>query len=183
MKKTIGMFLVILILTGFGCLLMADELMNLEIVKTPTYKEVGGVWYVYQDLTCPKSQMDEKSRAFIEECKKQGIKSDWVLLFFYTWSENENDVIKWTRSYIVPEGTKVTEPLKIAKLEKFKAMVYTHTGSMEIPEITKSNHLLSAYIKEKGLKEVRPHHEVIPLKPPHVVHLWYIVEGMEDKDK
>ena len=181
MKKTIGMFLVIFILTGFGCLLMSDELMNLEIEKTPTYKEVGGVWYVYQDLTGPKSQMAEKSQAFTEECKKQGIKSDWIILFFYTWSENENDIIKWTKSYVVPEGTKVAEPLKIAKLEKFKAMVYTHTGPMEIPELAKSNHFLSAYIKEKGLKEVRPHHEIIHLTPPQFVHLWYKVEGMEDK--
>jgi len=183
MKRIIVFFLAVCVFTGFACLLMSEELPSLEIVKTPTYKEVGGVWYVYQDLTCIKSKMAEKSLAFTEECKKQGIKSDWLLFFFYTWSENENDIIKWTKSYVVPEGTKVTEPLKIAKLEKFKAMVYTHTGPMEIPEIAKSNHLLSAYIKEKGLKEVRPHHEVVHLTPPNFLHLWYIVEGMEDKDK
>jgi hypothetical protein len=181
MKKTIGMFLVIFILTGFGCLLMSDELLDLEIEKTPTYKEVGGVWYAYMDLTCPKYQMREKALAFHEECDKQGIKSNWILMFFYTWSENEQDVIKWTRSYIVPEGTKVKEPLKIAKLEKFKAWVYTHTGIMKIPEIAKSNKFLSDFLIEKGLKEIRPNIEVISLKPPQVLHLWYMVEDEENK--
>jgi len=181
MKRIMVFFLAVCFFTGFACLLMSDELLELEIVKTPTYKEVGGVWYVYMDLTCPKYMMREKALAFNAECEKQGIKSNWLLLFFHTWSENEQDVIKWTRSFIVPEGTKVTEPLKIAKLEKFKAWVYTHTGSMEIPEIAKSNKLLSDFLIEKGLKEIRPNIEVINRTPPQVVHLWYIVEGTEVK--
>lgn len=181
MKRIIVFFLAVCFFTGFSCLLMSDELLELDIVKTPTYKEVGGVWYAYMDLTCPKFKMEEKALQFHEECRKQGIKSNWLMLFFYSWSENEKDVIKWTRSYIVPEGTKVKPPLKIAKLEKFNAMVYTHTGSMEIPEIAKSNDFLSAYIKKKGLKEIRPNIEVISIKAPQVLHLWYLVEGMEDK--
>lgn len=181
MKRIIGVVLAVFVFTGFHYFLMSDELLELETVKTPTYKEVGGVWYVYMDFTCPRKEMTEKSILFQKECRSQGIKSNWIMLFFHTWSENEDDVIKWTRSMIVPESTKVNPPLKIAKLEKFKAMVYTHTGSLEIPEIAKSNKLLSDFITARGLKEIRPNIEVISVKPPQFIHLWYLVEGMEDK--
>jgi hypothetical protein len=169
--------------TGFGYLLMPEELPEWEIVKTPTYKEVGGVWYVYMDLTGPKSQMGEKSTAFLNECRNQGIKSVWHLLIFYNWTDEDDDtVIKWIRGKVVPENTKVKPPLKIAKLEKFKAMVYTHTGSLETAEISKSNKFLSKYIVDQGLKELWPNYELIRGDPPQV-HLWYLVEGMKEKDK
>jgi hypothetical protein len=166
--------------TGLGNFLMSKEILELDIVKTPTYKEVGDFWYVYMDLTCHKSRMGEKSKVFMNECNNQGIKSVWHFLFFYNWSDEEDVVIKWTRALVVPEGTKVSPPLKIAKLEKFKAMVYTHTGSLETSEISKSNKLLSKYIKDQGLKELWPNYEMIRADPPQV-HLWYLVEGMEDK--
>jgi hypothetical protein len=59
-------------------------------------------------------------------------------------------------------------------------MVYTHTGSLKIADISKSNKLLSKYIKDQGLKELWPNYEVIRFEPPQV-HLWYLVEGMEEK--
>jgi hypothetical protein len=90
-----------------------------------------------------------------------------------------NDEIKWTMAYVVSEDTNVTLPLKMTKIEKFKAMVYTHTGSMEVSEISKSNKFLSKYIKDKGLKELWPNYELIHLKSPRLMHLWYLVEGIK----
>ncbi len=178
MKKIIGMFLAVCVFFGSGYLLM-PQIKDPEIVKTPTIKEVGGFWYVYMDFTCLKSRMGEKWNAFNEECRKQELKPSWMFLIFYNWSENANDEIKWTMAYVVSEDTNVTLPLKMTKIEKFKAMVYTHTGSMEVSEISKSNKFLSKYIKDKGLKELWPNYELIHLKSPRLMHLWYLVEGIK----
>jgi hypothetical protein len=175
MKKTIGMFLTICIFTGLGSLLMSEELLELEIVKKPTFKEVGGFWYVYMDVTCPKNKMRETGMACIKELEKQGIKSDWTFLIFYNWPETEDGILKWFRGVVVPGNTKCTPPLKIAKLEKFKCLAYTITGDFTIKEIGKGNRLMDKYIIDNGYKHIWPIYEITRPNPPQF-HFWYLVE-------
>ena len=175
MRKTIGIFLVICIFTGFGSLLMSEELLELEIVKKPTFKEVGGFWYVYMDTTCPRGKMGEMVQASIQELKKQGLKSDWVFMIFDNWPETDDGILKWKRGLVVPKNTKCAPPLKMVKIEKFKALTYTLVGTFAQEEISKGNHLMDDYIKEKGYKHIWPIYEVARIKPMQF-HYWYLVE-------
>lgn len=178
MRKTIVIFLAFCFFVSSGYFLMPEEFQLMEIVKTPTLKEVGEFWYVYMDFTCPKGKARESVRVFVDECKKQGITSDLIFEAFYTWSEDDAGEIKWTMAYIVPENTRVSAPLKIAKKEKFKAMVYTYIGPIEPSLVTKSNQYLSDYIAAQGLKEIRPNYEIIRKDPPQI-QLLYLVEGVK----
>ncbi len=178
MRKTIVMFSTICFVICSGYFLMPQEFQKTEIVKTPTFKEVEGFWYVYMDFTCLKGKAREKVCVFVDECKKQGIISEWIFEIFYVWSENDEGEIKWTMAYIIPENTKVTAPLNMTKIEKFKALVYTYTGPLDPSLVKKSNQFLSDYIVAKGLKEIRPNYEIIRIDPPQV-QLLYLVEGVK----
>jgi len=175
MKKTIGMFLVICILTGLGSLLMSEELLELEIVKTPTFKEVGGFWYVYLDATCPRGKMGEMIQVSINEFKKQELKSDWVFMIFDNWPETDEGILKWKRGLVVPENTKCAPPLKMVKIEKFKALTYSLTGPFTMKEISNGNQFMDEYILKKGYKHVWPIYETFRAEPRQF-HFWYLVE-------
>jgi hypothetical protein len=175
MKKTMGMFLAICIFTCFGGFLMSEELLELEIVKEPTFKEVGGFWFVYMDVTCPRNKMGEMTEANMKELEKQGIKSDWTFMIFGNWPDTEEGILKWERGLVVPQNTKCSPPLKIKKIEKFKALTYTITGKFTIKDISKGNQLMDAYIKEKGYKHIWPIYEIFKAKPRQF-HFWYLVE-------
>ncbi|HLP45382.1 MAG TPA: hypothetical protein VK469_05525 [Candidatus Kapabacteria bacterium] len=168
MRKIIVMFLAICIFTGPGYFLMPQEFQEIEIAKTPTFKEVGGFSYVYMDFTCLKGKARESVRVFMDECKKQGIQSEWIFEIFYVWSENDADEIKWAMAYIVPGNTKFSAPLKMAKIEKFNAAFLTYTGPLD-PALVKSwNVLLDNFLIDNGLTKTMPIYEIIRLNPPRL---------------
>ncbi len=168
MRKKIIMFLVICVLTGAGHFLMSQEFQELKIEKTPLFKEVGGFSYVYMDFTCLKGKARESVRVFIDECKKQGIKSEWIFEIFYVWSENDADEIKWAMAYIVPENTPFSAPLKMAKIEKFNSAFLTYTGVIDPALVKSSNELLDNFLISKGIKKTMPIYEIIRLNPPRI---------------
>lgn len=168
MRKIIVMFLAICIFIGSGYFLMAQEFQEMEVSKTPIFREVGGFSYIYMDFTCLKGKARESARVFVEECKKQGIKSEWIFEIFYVWSENDADEIKWAMAYIVPENTPFSAPLKMAKIEKFNAAFLTYTGPID-PVLLKSwNELLDQYLITNGITKSMPIYEIIRLNPPRV---------------
>ena len=175
MKKTMVMLLAICIFTGFGSLLMSKDLLELEITKTPKFKEVGGFWYVYLDATCPRGKMGEKVQLSEELFKKQGLKSDWTFMIFDNWPDTDEDILKWKRGLVVPENTKCSPPLKIMKLEKFKALTYTITGNFTIKEISEGNKFMDDFILENGYKHIWPIYETYKAEPRQF-HFWYLVE-------
>jgi len=175
MNKIIGKFLLIcFVLSIIGCFLMSQDL-KLDVVKTPTFKEVGGFWYIYMDCTGPRNTMREKALAQIEEFKKQGIEAEWTFMTFYNWPETEDAELKWLRGAVVSEDTQCKPPLKKIKIEKFRALTYTLTGEFTIKEVGASNRLMDAYIKEKGYKHIWPIYEITRSEPSEF-HFWYLVE-------
>lgn len=175
MRKKIILLLVICILFGAGHFLMSQAFQFPELVNTPTFKEVGGFWYAYMDLTTIAPNFQESVNAFAVETKKQGIKSDWLFEIFYSWSDKDGDEIKWAMAYIVPGDTKVAPPLKLAKLEKLKTLMCSHTGSLERAEVKKTNNLVEKYIKDNGYKQRWPVYEIICKNPPRI-DIMYLVE-------
>jgi len=175
MKTTMVMFLIICLFTGFSSLLMSKELLELEIAKTPTFKEVGGFWYVYMDTTCPRGKMGEMVQASIQEFKKQNLKSEWVFMIFDNWPETDDGILKWKRGLVVPENTKCSPPLKLIKIEKFKALTYTLTGKITLEAISNGNHFMDDYILKLGLKRIWPIYETYRSDPVQF-HFWYLVE-------
>lgn len=168
MKKIVC---IILVFTGLVLFMRAQE-----VVTSPTVKEVGGFWYAYMELTATSDTVAEKGQHFLKECRKQSIKSDRAFTIFYTWSKEKGAVIKWDLGYIVPEDTPVKPPLKMKKFEKIKMVVLTHTGSMEVPEITKSWGILDNYMKEKNLKIVWPNYEIHYKNPLRMDLMYRLVE-------
>ncbi len=168
MKKLFLILLAICILASPGIFLISQEFQEMEISKTPIFIEVGGFSYVYMDFTCLKGKARESVLVFMEECKKQEIKSEWIFEIFYVWSENDADEIKWAMGYIVPENTKYSAPLKMAKIEKFNAAFVTYTGILD-PALVKSwNELLDKFLVDNGLTKTMPIYEIIRLNPPRL---------------
>ncbi len=169
------MFLAACIFTGFTSLLVSEELLELEIATEPTFKEVGGFWYVYMDVTCPRNKMEDMIHASSQEFKKQELKSEWVTMIFDNWPDTEDGIVKWKRGLVVPENTKCAPPLQLVKIEKFKALTYTLIGPVTIVEISKGNSLMDDYILKKGYKHIWPIYESYR-KNPYQFHFWYLVE-------
>ncbi|MCU0288610.1 MAG: hypothetical protein MUF15_19735 [Acidobacteria bacterium] len=70
--------------------------------------------------------------------------------------------------YIVPENTKYSAPLKMAKIEKFNAAFVTYTGILD-PALVKSwNELLDKFLVDNGLTKTMPIYEIIRLNPPRL---------------
>jgi hypothetical protein len=151
------MIFVFCLLVGFGSFLEPQEV----VYKTPTIKEMGGFWYVYMEFNTTFDGATEKGLLFLDECRKQGIESNMILEVFHTWSEDKEALRRWDMAYIVPKDTKVTAPLKMTKLEKFKAVVYTHPGSFALNEIKESFRVVDEFMEKNGLKKIRPSYEII----------------------
>ena len=177
MKKTIGMLLAICIFTGFGSFLMSKELLELEIVNKPTFKEVGGFWFLYMDVTCPRNKMGEMVKLSEAEFKKQGIEAEWTFMIFDNWPNTEEGILRWERGLVVPENTKCSPPLKIKKIKKFKALTYTITGKPPLTQkiISEGNQLMDAYIKDKGYTHSWPIYETYKAEPLQF-HFWYLAK-------
>lgn len=168
MRKTFVILLVICVFVGAGYFLKSQEFQEMEISKTPIFKEVGGFSYIYMDFTCIKGKARESVRAFLDECKKQGIKSEWIFEIFYVWSDNDEDEIKWAMAYIVPENTPFSAPLKMARMEKFNAAFLTYIGVIDPALVKNSNELLDKFLIANGLKKIMPIYEIIRLNPPRI---------------
>jgi len=168
MRKIFVMFLISCFFTGSGYLLKPREFQEMEISKTPIFREVGGFSYIYMDFTCLKGKARESVRAFLDECKKQGIKSEWIFEIFNVWSENDADEIKWAMAYIVPENTPFSAPLKMAKIEKFNAAFLTYVGVIDPALVKSSNEMLDNFLISKGIKKTMPIYEIIRLNPPRI---------------
>lgn len=169
MKKTICIIFIFGFMACFGTVLMPEE-----IYKTPTIKEMGGFWYVYMEFNTTFEGATEKGMFFLEECRKQGIKSDKILEVFHTWSDEKGAMIRWDMAYIVPEETKVAPPLMKTRLDRFKAMVYTHYGSNELSEIKKSFDVLKKSMAEKNLEKIPPGYEIIFTTEPRMDIVWRV---------
>ncbi len=169
MKKRICKALCFVLLLGAGFLTPSQE-----IVKTPTLKEVGGFWYAYMDFEGSFESNNENFKGFADECRKQEVDKGALVWIFYTWPEyGVGDVLKFAGAYIIPEDTQIKPPLKKGKVEKIKAVIYTHTGPLE--EIKKSNKVVEDYLKEKEFKIVWPTYEIL-YKDPLRVDIIYPVE-------
>lgn len=156
MKKTMAMIFVFVLIMGLN-----SSIMSQEVYKTPTFKEMGDFWYVYMEFNTTFEGATEKGLFFLEECRKQGIESNQILEVFHTWSEEKGALIRWDMAYIVPEDTKPAPPLKMAKLDKRKAIFYTHPGTFALKDIKESFDMLYAYVEKNGLKKIPPTFEII----------------------
>jgi hypothetical protein len=168
MRKTFVVLLISCFFIGSGYFLKSQEFKEMEVSKTPIFREVGGFSYIYMDFTCIKANARESVRAFLDECKKQGIKSEWIFEIFYVWSENDADEIKWAMAYIVPENTPFTAPLKMAKIEKFNAAFLTYLGVIDPALVKSSNELLDKFLISQGIPKTMPIYEIIRLNPPRI---------------
>ena len=160
----------ILVFPGLVLLMGAQE-----IATTPTVKEVGGFWYAYMEFTATFPELQGKNSYCVEECRKQGVKTERAFTIFYNWSTKEGAQIKYEVGYILDKDTPVKPPLKIRKFEKIKAVVLTHTGSFEVPEITKTWARLDRYMNEQKLPALWPNYE-IHYKNPLRMDLIYRLE-------
>ncbi len=178
MFKRLCLILILCACIGLGSMLQAaDEAVypKLEVFKTPTFTETGGFWYAYMDLECKFSETEKTGNTFFEECQKQGLQSNYIFGIFRVWSEEPGAQVDFALAFIVPAGTKVKPPLKMAKIDKFKTLTLTHPGSLTEPPVKESHVVLEKFIEKNGYKHVYPIYEIIRLDPWHL-DLIYLVE-------
>ncbi len=149
------MFIVFVLLTA---LLFAVQLfaLGMEEKNEPVIKEFDGFIYCCMEFTGPYSNMEKEIKVFMEEFFKQGMMPmDSAMSAYFNSPEmvKEED-LKWAFGFLVPEGTKVKEPLKIIEVEKQTACVYLHNGPYK--NLPKSYDLIFKFIEKQGYKTVYP---------------------------
>ena len=130
-----------------------------QAADKPEIKEKEAFTYACLPCMGAYGTMAEKIGEFMEAFFKQGLQPQGGLISIYFNDPNKvkESELKWAIGFPVADETTVKAPLKKAKYEKKKVLIYLHKGSYEL--LPKIYTKLKTYIEKNGLLMVFPSYE------------------------